>query len=234
MTTVFSILRRSDGQPYTGLIIFRPAEGPGPATPDFQTGEDVEIIVDGTGFFTTLLDPGWYWVTLRGQRPFSVSVPLGGGTYLLADLIRGGTRIPSGLAALGANYSLTNGILQLLNADTGAWHTIWAQTYEGGLRLFIGAAGELGTTPNCSIVSQPTLSCLRIFDQADGLPHMPLIAGSDPFALAFLPAATPIATNYRVLTGALQVLNGGSLNHHSIWIVGATGAEALAIGPSEV
>jgi len=233
MPTVFSILRRADGQPYSGLISFRPADGPGPVTPYFQTGEDVEIVVDPIGFFTTLLDPGWYWVTLRGQRPFSVSVPLAAGPYLLADLVRGGTRIPSGLAPLGANYSLTSGILQLINSDTAAWHTIWVQTYEGDLRLFIGAAGELGTTPNCSVFSKPTLSCLRLFDQATGFPHMPLIEGSDPFALAFLPAATPASTNYRVVNGALQLLNGASLKYHSIWIVGALGAEQFAIGPAE-
>lgn len=233
MATVFSILRRADGTPYTGLATFRPAEGPSRVTPDFQTGEDVELYMDATGYFNVTLDPGWYWVTLRGQRPFGVSVPIGTGSYLLADLVRGGTRIPSGLAALGANYSLTNGILQLLNADTGAWHTIWAQTYEGGLRLFIGASGELGTTPNSIIFSKTTLSCLRIFDQATGLPHMPMIAGSDPFSLAFSAAASPVATNYRVLGGALQLLNGGTLLHHSIWIVGAAGLEQLAIGPDE-
>jgi len=233
MVTVFSILRRADGQPYTGRLIIRPADGPGAVSPDFQTGEDVEISVDGTGFFTTPLDPGWYWVFLRGQRPFSVSVPIGTGSYLLADLMRGGTRLPSGLAALGANYRLANGILQLINGDTGSWHTIWAEDYMGGLRLFIGAADELGTTPNSIIYSTPALSCLRIFNQATGLPHLPIISGSESFSLAFQPADFALFTNYRVLSGALQILNPTLTRYHSIWVVGTVGLEQLAIGPDE-
>lgn len=142
MPTITGYVEKANGAVFVGNLVFRPLSTPTVIGGKLVVTEDIQVVTDNTGAFSTTLRPGNYVVVAGYSKPKAFSVPNAAGPFVLDTLIpflcgtpdgSGGfgptvittarTGIP-GVAALRALTQHLNNQLEYL-----LWHTV---EFDGG------------------------------------------------------------------------------------------------------
>jgi hypothetical protein len=222
--TVFGILYGADGNPLIAQdLVFRPSS----TKPRFFSGGltavgQVTATTNATGFFTTTLLPGKYFLRLSGADPVPFVVPTAG-NFLLQDLIAGG----SGSITAGVNYRDVGAstIQRQLLSTNGGWY-VPQVVISGGASVAYGVASAFGAGANF----QDRSGMFELIASSDGSFRAPYVTGTALAPVMALAAvnATPF-TNKRILAGKFQLYNPSTSLYHT-WFLSDT---STAFGPGE-
>jgi len=233
-STVFGVLYGADGNPAVAQdLVFRPSSTkPRASVAGVVSTASVTVTTNASGFFTTTLMPGKYFLRLAGADPVPLLVPSAVGNYFLQNLV---APLGSGIS-LGVNYrdiGSTNIQRQLLSTN-GNWYVPYVVITNGVPAIAFGLGSDSGGDANFTYVS----GCFKLL-AADGSAWIPFITGNYAApAVALATASTAAFTNSRITGGNFQLLNpletlanGNQLPQYHTWFLVNT-ASALAAGQS--
>src|SRR6266496_2289600 len=123
LTIVGKMLDASDVPRANTPVKFKPETNPAPGATGVLTAIIVSINTNETGDINIILDVGIYLVQvgLNPRDQFRIQVPEGDGESNIKDLFY---TPPGTVPAIGTGFRVRTGQFQLLNVDTGLWHTI--------------------------------------------------------------------------------------------------------------
>ena len=191
----------------------------------------VHTTTSNSGVLSMALAPGSYrlsWMTGAEVSQWEFVVPYTGGPYQIRYLGSGAaeSRQRQGWRFAGINSAL----LQFQNATNGNWHSPILTGVDDSIALGWAAAGDEADGPNYREAS----SCFWLKNASGGTWHAITIEGDDDNpSIAIGDADVAVASNHRIKNGRRQFLNEGTGNYHSLFVSGALGSEATAIGPGE-
>ncbi|MFO1461884.1 MAG: hypothetical protein U1G08_21090 [Verrucomicrobiota bacterium] len=227
MATVFGTIVYPDRAPFQGRVGFVPFEGApvglGASTVAFGS---VVANCSVSGFFTTEIVAGRYWVHVGNALRRLITVADDNKAYLLQDLL-GGT--PTGISPQNFRF-VTEGI-QFIHAVTGAFHSLGIVGAPDALDWAVYEAGDVLTPGSYKVVG--TTAFFRAAE--NGAWHAPFLTGpNDAPVMNFGAANAEIpGGNFNLSATRWQLRNVDTGLYHTFFVVGDPGAEAWAIGPGE-
>lgn len=189
------------------------------------------LTASAAGEISATLLPGRYemlWQIGTRESRWEFVVPYTGGPYKIRHL--GSGQVEAGQRQGWRFGGINQANLQLQNATTGNWHTLFVAGEGGAVTLGIGAANDASDGPNWRDDS----GTWALKGIVGGGWHALTVTGTDAVpTLAIGAAGVASVGNHRIKNGRHQFLNTSTSRWHSLFLTGAAGSETHALGPGE-
>lgn len=200
------------------------------------TGADLSLTPDGSGMVSVELASGWYYLTTPWDRPIEFSVPEGGGTHTLDELVGAGVRMNPGFGSgTSPEFAFREGRLWLMDQTSRTLYCL-SLGESPGFPVQMGAvAPDASDSPKV----RSRDGVLQLSDPNGGW-HSLWLGGNAAMPLLRVGDATTVATQrFRFSTTQLQLPNVDALNpqtgqptFHTLLLIGTPGGLSLAFGPN--
>jgi hypothetical protein len=187
-----------------------------------ETGTDVTVVTDATGYGSTTLIEGEHWVWLPDSERRRIKVGRET-TYLLQDLLG-----LVGVVEATVNYQFVGDWFVLINDTTGNYH-VWR--VDGAAAVEQTGFDPANTTsgPANYRLTNGNLT-FQLWNETQQDWQMVFVVGAPGLEqLGIAPVGATLAENVRFAGGLFQLLNKDTGLWHTLYVTGEAGEETLAI-----